>query len=305
MDVKKLAFETVRALEEQTYTPHQIVVIRDMETDLKKDFGWIYAESEKVREVAIAAGFGRSLSGSRQKDWLLRRIYCAQEQHKDDPNLVRTKIFEAAKDHFSPSREEFSELEQFPAGHFFDMVKRLGGFLDRHGESPNHIEFFKAIADRLKYIRDFKPAQRDFAIEAVQEAFVGLMETKYAWGTEGLPTKGEVISMAKAGLKQNQQTVPKGGWTKMLKDGGLDFLPEGKAGRPSKAQVDENLKAKQQVLSTITKLVNEGHGGDWHLMLLRVQSSSGGKKAALQNEQERLDAQYRSSKPIEEEDETE
>jgi hypothetical protein len=308
VNTKELSIEEVGAWEGEVYTPEQIAAIREAESSLVKNFGWIYAECEKVREVSITAGFRRSLAGSRQNEWLLRLIYCAHEHYKDEPNLARTKIFEAARDYFSPTgiREGCSELNQFPHGHLFDATKRLHDFLDRRSPSPRStIEFFEAIADCLEYIESFRPALRDFAIETLQNAFVGLMQSKCGWETKGLPTKGEVIAMAKAHLERHQYEVPRSGWTGMLKDGGLDFLPAGKAGRPSKAEVDENLKAKQEVLSIITRMVNERDNGDWNAMLSRVKPSCGAKKAVLQSEQARLDSQRWDPQTADKEDETE
>jgi hypothetical protein len=307
MAAKKLSAEQVTAFEGQAYSPRQIAVLREAESELMEFFGWIYAESEKVRDVAIAAGFPRSLAGSRQNDWLLRWIYCAQEHHKDDPNLSCTKIFEAARDYFSPtsSREGCSELNQFPHGHFFDATERLHDFLDRRSPSPRStIGFFKAIADCVEYIEGFRPALRDYAIEALQSAFVGLLQSKYAWGREGLPTKGEVTAIAKEHLSGDGQNVPKSGWTGMLKDGGLDFLPAGKAGRPTKQQVDENLKAKQEAISRITQMVNGCLNGDWKPLCSRLSASSG-KKAVLQSEQERLDSQRWDPQTADKQDEAE
>jgi hypothetical protein len=116
------------------------------------------------------------------------------------------------------------------------------------------------------------------------------MQKNYAWGKKALPTKGEVTKMAKELLDKGQK--PKGGWTKLREDAGLGFLRPGKAGRPTRKEVDETIRAKQSALSTATKLVNRGLGGDWNRLDGILKLALGGKKLALQSEQERLNDQY-------------
>jgi len=122
-------------------------------------------------------------------------------------------------------------------------------------------EFFQAIADRLRHLETYRPTAGDFAVQALQEVFVGLMNGPYQWGKKGLPTKGQVTQFAKEYLKLSGRNVRKGTWTDLLKEAGLNWLPPGKAGRPSKQKVNENIKTKKVFLSKQPKYVQEILGG--------------------------------------------
>jgi hypothetical protein len=113
------------------------------------------------------------------------------------------------------------------------------------------------------------------------------MGSKYDWSKERLPTKGEVRAMAKRLLKRQKKAV-KSGWTEHLRKAGLDWLPEGRAGRPTKTEVDKVGAAKKSALTKITKFVNKVCGGDWGSIDATL-GKAFGKNAAMEAEQERLE----------------
>ena len=159
---------------------------------------------------------------------------------------------------------------------------------DRFGSpGPRASDFFQAVLTRLKYLETYRPKAGDYAVDALQDAFVGLMYGKYDWGKIGTPTKGEVIEMAKAILK-SQEKSKKSGWTELLRTAGLGWLPEGAAGRPSSFEVDRNLKDKQEFLSKLTQHVNEVLGGKWSRLNDKAGYVFGGKQLTQQHETERL-----------------
>jgi hypothetical protein len=114
------------------------------------------------------------------------------------------------------------------------------------------------------------------------------MEGKYEWEKKGLPTPGEVERMAEADLERQGKSW-KGKWAKLRRIAGLGFLKPGKAGRrPSKQEVDKNIKDKQEFLSKQTKFVNDVYGGNWRPMLEKFNPVFGGKKQVQQDEAEHL-----------------
>src|SRR5262249_32038252 len=126
----------------------------------------------------------------------------------------------------------------------------------------------------------------DFAVEALQDAFVGLMQNEYDWGKKGFPTKGKVLGMAKE-LLERQKISRETGWTDLLRKARLDWLDPGPVGRPPKREVDEIPKAKKEDTSVITKYV-EGHlGGNWP-GFLQTMKGRFGKKLHIEDEQARL-----------------
>jgi hypothetical protein len=186
-------------------------------------------------------------------------------------------------------------IKHAPEGSFFWVVGLLGRYLGPDGsfQPKTGSEFFGAITEVFRHLESYKATPGDYAIQALQNAFVGLMQNNYAWGKGGLPTKSEVTTMAKKFLEKEQKPAPKGGWTKLRSDARLGFLPSKRAGRPpSERKVDEILKAKQEALSNTTKLVNEQWGGDWQRLNDIIKIARGGKKSALQSELDRLNEQY-------------
>jgi hypothetical protein len=112
---------------------------------------------------------------------------------------------------------------------------------------------FKEFAERLEYLETARTSTSgDFAVDALQDAFMGLTSGQCHWGKKGFPTKGEVTQMAKASLAESGNKVRKSGWTKLLQKARLGWLPEGEAGRPSKADMDENAKASREIRAIIT-----------------------------------------------------
>jgi hypothetical protein len=141
-------------------------------------------------------------------------------------------------------------------------------------------------------------------VEALQNAFVGLMQSKYGWGKKGLPTLGEVSGMAKVLLEKEERPVRKSGWTELLKTAGLGWLPKGAAGRPSKREVDKNVKAKQEFLSKQTQFVNEELGGDWSRLNEKAAYVFGGEQLVIDAEMERLKQYGGQQKSADEEEES-
>jgi len=281
------------------FTPEQIDALQEAANTLKKGMPWLLAARQEARIVAVRACFRRSVLGVMQDDLVLRAIYGAKSDPKN-PNPGFHKILEAAVRCYTSSnnQQNISQLEGAPTGTLpwlaFELYKCAdsGELFEPKTES----EFFQGIAERLRRLETYKPTVGDFAVEAIQNAFVGLMQSKYAWGTKGLPTRGEVEQMAKSLLARDGKEK-KSGWTDLRRIAGLDFLPEGRAGRPSKGEVDENRKAKQEALAIITKLC----GGNWPKFRDAVKSASAGKKLFLRDERERL-ASYGHPAPLSEEE---
>jgi hypothetical protein len=273
------------------FTPEEQEAIRVAVDSLREGFPWLNAQPEQARLVAARAGFPRSIAGARQDDTLLRRIYYTRQRYQDT-NIARLKIVEMVIGYLAAGSEQAEltatkENEESIAGmrggndvlELHSMTGELCRLLSS-GEPfqpKTDAEFFSRIAEDLEYLDTQKPTPGDFAVEALQNAFVGLMQSKYAWGKKGLPTKGQVEEMAKAQLARDSREK-KGGWTDLRRTAGLDFLPEGHAGRPSKPEVDENRRAKQEALTTITRLVSAVYGGSWPKFRDVIKRASGGKK---------------------------
>jgi hypothetical protein len=125
--------------------------------------------------------------------------------------------------------------------------------------------YFKEFAERLEYLENPRtPTNGDIAVDALQDAFMGLTSGQYGWGKKGFPTKGEVTQMAKTSLMNSGRNVRKAGWTALLREAHLGWLPKGEAGRPSKAEVDENAKAARECHTILTQAINDNniYGGN-------------------------------------------
>jgi len=155
-------------------------------------------------------------------------------------------------------------------------------------QPKTYSEFFFAIAERLRYFENFKPTAGDFAVEELQGAFGGLMQSKYKWGKNGYPTKGDVTQIAKAFLEKSHRKAWRSTWTEPLKTAGLDWLKPGKAGRPPKNEVDLITKSKKAFLSKQTQYVNDWFGGDWRKLDDKAKHVFGGKNLYQRDEQARL-----------------
>ena len=281
------------ALERTVFTPEQIAALREAETHLIKGFPWLYAEPEQVGKVTVLAGFPRSVAGKNQDDSLLRVIFIAKGECAD-PDLIRRNIFERVNQLASllGSHKPPAEIKDAPKGNLFHMIARLIELSGKPFCPRTDSEFFSAIAEGLKYLENPRLTTSNYAVEALQDAFVGFMECEYEWGKKGLPTTGKVTRMAEAHLK-NQGKSWKGTWTHLLQIAGLGFLKPGKAGRrPSKQEVDQNIKDKRVVLSKQAKVVNDVYGGNWGPMRQRLDAFFSGKKQFKQDEAERLKEAY-------------
>jgi hypothetical protein len=157
--------------------------------------------------------------------------------------------------------------------------------------------FFQDVANRLRFLENYKPTAGDFAVEALQDAFVGMMQNEYDWGKKGFPTKGKVIGMAKE-LLGRQKISRETGWTDLLRKARLYWLPEGPAGRPKKREVDEIAKAKQGILSIAAKT----YGGNIVKAYDAIKASFGRKQDYQKDEAERLAEDGRLSLSGEEDD---
>jgi hypothetical protein len=269
------------------FSPEQSKVIEEAAEQLHSGLPWLEA-SEKVRRIVFRASFPRSISGKYQDDNLARVLAFAK---KGTP-LTESQLVEITRRAFSVlsapdiSRHEESLAKEIPLAPIVAAFYRLGR--ESVADAPRtYSEFFANVATRLKHLETYRPLASDFAIQALQEAFVGLMEHKYDWGKKRFPTKGEVIEMAKAQLERTGSSI-KSGWTKMLKEAGLEWLQPGAAGQPKKREVDENLKAKKVFLDKLTKYVNDQLQGNWVAMLWEVGHVFGGKPLYRQEEQSRL-----------------
>jgi hypothetical protein len=283
-------------IEDKPFTPEEIGAIQEVDGAFRKAFAWLHATPEQARDVAARAGFPRSSAGKYQDDALARRIFYAIDHVKQscqDPNLVRLKIVEVVSAMAVPAPEQLSgDLETFslPSAGIFHQVHELTKRLNPGNpfRPKTDSEFFEAIVTRLKYFENFKPTAGDFAVEELQNAFIGLMQRKYNWGKNGTPTKGEVTEMARVLLENSHRKAWKSSWTGLLKTAGLDWLKPGNAGRPPKHDVDENVKIKKKFLSEQTKFVNEALGGDWNKVYDKAKYVFGGKKLYRQDEQAHL-----------------
>jgi hypothetical protein len=283
------------ARNEPASTPEEIKFVREAIETMKKVFPWLCAKPE-AQLVAYRATFPRSIAGNRQDDQLLRKIYHTWQHYRQDVQLARLQIVEMVSSHVA--MKEDSNIEGLgdehpgslssPASELAKLVSEVARLSRGQSFQPKtDTEFFSRIAGDLNYLETHKPTAGDYAVEALQDAFVGLMQSTYAWGQKGYPTKGEVREMAKAILKR-QGKSKKSGWTELLRTADLGWLPEGAAGRPASLEVDRNLKAKQEFLSKQTQYVNEVLGGDWSLLNHKAGHVFGGKQLAQQHETERL-----------------
>lgn len=199
----------------------------------RKAMPWLSAEP-RIREVAIRAMFPRSIAGPYQTDALMRRLFLA-----NDRRPIRTVL---------SSKADFGK--GLPST--IEIAKAASRVLEASGST-----FFLEVGKHLKHLETYEPTAADFAVEALQDAFVGLMQSKYGWGKKGRPTLGEVSGMAKALLEKEERQVRKSGWTELLKTAGLGWLPKGAAGRPSKAELDENEKAFRECHTILTQAIND------------------------------------------------
>jgi hypothetical protein len=299
-----------RARNEPASTPEEIKFVREAIETMKKVFPWLCAKPE-ARLVAYHATFPRSIAGNRQDDQLLRKIYHTWQHYRQDVQLARLQIVEMVSNYVAlkeDSNIEWLGGDEHPgslsslASELAKLVSELARLSRGQSFQPKtDAEFFSRIAGDLNYLETHKPAAGDFAVEALQGAFVGLMQSKYAWGKKGYPTKGEVVAMAKEQFAKSGKSKKSWG-TELLETAGLVWLESRPPGRrPSKREIDENKKAKQEFLSKQTQFVNDVLGGNWKQMLEKANPAFGGKKLFQHDETERFKAQKLS--PDEEEPE--
>jgi hypothetical protein len=145
-------------------------------------------------------------------------------------------------------------------------------------------EFFRLVAERLEHLDTYRPTDRDFAIEALQDSFAGFVGS----GNSDLLTRGDVVAMAKARLKREckKEDFSKSSWSDLLKESGLDWPPKKPAGRP-KQSLDENQKAEREAKAILTQTVNQRFDGDWTKMTPRMRAAWGTEADVLESEAER------------------
>ena len=80
------------------------------------------------------------------------------------------------------------------------------------------------------------------------------------------------------------------GWTALLREAHLGWLPKGKSGRPpSKADLDENVKAERECRAILTQMKKALYYGDDPIELRdALRSAWGGKTEYLRSERDRL-----------------
>jgi hypothetical protein len=232
------------------FSPEELAAIREVTQGMKKGFPWLYAEPEQARIVAARASFPRSIARARQDDPLLRLIYCAREQARDQCQDTRLKITESVVDYLAGgfeqeeltvSKEDEELFSSIPgcneARELSYLTRELCRllYLGERFQPKTDAEFFSRIVNDLGYLDNYVPIPGDFAVEELQKDFIGLMQRNYAWGNKGLPTKGEVIAMAKARLEEHgkKSDFAKSYWSELLQTACFgDWLPNGPAGRP-------------------------------------------------------------------------
>jgi hypothetical protein len=214
--------------------------------------------------VAIRSLFPRSIVGKYQDDPIMRSILMAARGRP------------------------FSELSQVD---IMAMISRLMdptiGFVRRYFEafSPRASEFFQLAAERLRHLETYRPTAGDFAVEALQNAFVGFRQNG------ATTTRGKVIEIAKARLKQSggKSDFSKAYWSELLQTAGFgDWLPEGRPGRPSKASLDENVRAEREYKSLCTQAIKDFHGGDPRRARDSLKAAFGNRSEYHRSEEERL-----------------
>jgi hypothetical protein len=279
-----------KALEKE-FGPGTITAIREASEDLKKAYPWLCATREEARSVALSAAYPRSHLGARQNDWLVRVIYVIR-QRCPDTNIVAREVIEIVTAPYPPLSAADELIKCTPEGSFFWLAGLLGRYLAPDGsfQPKTGSELFGAIAEGYRHLESYKPKPRDYAIEALQDAFVGLMRSKYAWGKKGVPVIGETIEMAKSRLQDQGKKADfsKSSWSLFLPEALLAWLQRGQAGRPSKASLDESLKAVREYKSLCTQAMNEVYGGDAKRARDALRAAFGSRAEYHRSEKDRL-----------------
>jgi hypothetical protein len=218
---------------------------------------------------AIRSLFPRSIAGKFQDDPIMRSILTVTR-------VTRARPF--SKLSCVETIELIGKLISRPPS---QMVLGLG-FVRRYFESfsPSASEFFRLVAERLEYLDTYRPTDRDFAIEALQDSFVGFVGS----GNNDLPAIGDVIAMAKARLKlEGKKNFAKSSWSDFLKESGLPKLEPRRPGRP-KQSLDENQKAEREAKAILTQAVNQRFDGDWTKMTPKMRAAWGTEADVLESE---------------------
>ncbi len=226
--------------------------------------------------VAIRSLFPRSIVGKYQDDPIMRSILMAA-RGRPFSELSQVETIELIGDLTSRVPERLGALRSFVHRYF-------------EAFSPSASEFFQLVAERLRHLETYRPMAGDFAVEELQNAFVGFVRWEHTRDESGIPTKGDVMEMAKERLREWEKKADfsKGYWSELLQTAGLDWLPAGRAGRPSKAELDENVKADREYKAFCTLAIKEFHGGDPKRARDFIKAAFGNRAEYRRAEQERL-----------------
>jgi hypothetical protein len=227
----------------------------------------------------VRSFFPRSIVGDYQDDPIMRSIL-TQMRGRPFSELSPVETIELVGELTAPLPEGVW-AQSFARGPFGSYNSSFARWYFESDDSSAS-QFFQLIAERLRHLETYRPKARDFAIEALQDAFVGF--------GEDLPTRGIVIEIAKQRLIRARKKVDfsKSSWSELLQAARLDWLQPGRAGRPSKADIDENVKAECECKALIHKSLHETYGGNWLAARDALRAARGSKAEYRRTEQERL-----------------
>jgi hypothetical protein len=295
---------------EKEFGPGAMAAIGEATEGVKKAYPWLCATPEEARRVALSALYPRSHLGARQNDSLVRVIYVVRQRCPETKIAVRevSEIVTAP----CPALAADELIKHAPEGSFFWVAGSLGRYLccrTDHFNQMSESELCFALAEGFRYLENYKPRPRDYAIEALQDAFVGLMRSKYDWGKKGVPVRGEIIQMARSRLQDQGKKADfsKSSWSLFLKEAFvvppfqgkrgrlprscealLAWLPKGQAGRPSNANLDENVKAVREYKSLCTQAIKDFYRGDAKRALDALKAAVGNRAEYYRSEKDRL-----------------
>ena len=239
-----------------------------------------------ISPIVWRSFFPRSICGQYQDDPIVRAILTTAP-NKQISKLSHTEVVELVSKITTPVKQRNFATRPCLVNAYFETFV-----------NSNPSDFIGLIAHRLKFLESHRPTDRDFAIEELQNACVGL------WGlplTPGLyppipspnwpPTKKTVTTIAEQRLRRRGRRADfnKSSWSGFLKKADrYNELIEGKAGRPQ--SVNENMKAARELKALITKHVNKTYRGDFKRALEVLKPAIGTRADSLREERERLRA---------------
>src|SRR5260221_4408978 len=246
---------------------------------LREEFPWLDRYLSQFQEPLMQDVHFRLLlpfaeSKEYQNDFLLHLIVFTQKERSIDPSY---------------------------SGYLHQLIS--------HAIDNNDSDFTQALAERLRFLKELPgrhATEREEAIVALQLAVLAEGEHN---GKRDLPTKSEITKIAieilarrtasKNRPSENDSDEPpirfdslkearkhfagksRGLWNRWREAAGLSTLPNAKPGRPSKAELDEDKKARREVMAIVTQAANERYRGNWLLLRSRIRSAYGTKTEAL------------------------